>query len=444
MNKFSNISEYTVSQVNKAIKNIIEGNFNVIKVIGELSQVKRHSSGHIYFTLKDQDSTLSGVCWRSNTNNLKVNIEDGKFVLIKGKITTYAPQSKYQLIVDEIEYQGEGELLKILEERKKKLLAEGLFDLDKKKKIPKIPTNIGIITSETGAVFKDILHRINDRFPTNLILFSVKVQGEGSLNQICEGINFFNNLSSDNKNKPNVIILARGGGSLEDLMVFNEEFLVRTIHKSKIPIISAIGHETDVTLCDFVSDLRAPTPSAAAELAVPDRSQILERISDKFLGLEKFIINFLKEKFNILKILETRITDPKNVINNHYQSIDLVNQKIFSFLENRITYKKNIYLESEKKLNLSKIFDILTLFKERLSSITDKFEAQINFSLQNRKTNFNSKIKQLKILSYKETLKRGFSVTRKKNKIIISDDDLKIDDEFEIEFYKNKTKVKKI
>ena len=444
MNKFSNISEYTVSQVNKAIKNIIEGNFNVIKVIGELSQVKRHSSGHIYFTLKDQDSTLSGVCWRSNTNNLKVNIEDGKFVLIKGKITTYAPQSKYQLIVDEIEYQGEGELLKILEERKKKLLAEGLFDLDKKKKIPKIPKNIGIITSETGAVFKDILHRINDRFPTNLILFSVKVQGEGSLNQICEGINFFNNLSSDNKNKPNVIILARGGGSLEDLMVFNEEFLVRTIHKSKIPIISAIGHETDVTLCDFVSDLRAPTPSAAAELAVPDRSQILERITDKFLGLEKFIINFLKEKFNILKILETRITDPKNVINNHYQSIDLVNQKIFSFLENRITYKKNIYLECEKKLNLSKIFDILTLFKERLSSITDKLEAQINFSLQNRKTNFNSKIKQLKILSYKETLKRGFSVTRKKNKIIISDDDLKIDDEFEIEFYKNKTKVKKI
>ena len=134
MNKFSNISEYTVSQVNKAIKNIIEGNFNVIKVIGELSQVKRHSSGHIYFTLKDQDSTLSGVCWRSNTKNLKVNIEDGKFVLIKGKITTYSPQSKYQLIVDEIEYQGEGELLKILEERKKKLLAEGLFDLEKKKK----------------------------------------------------------------------------------------------------------------------------------------------------------------------------------------------------------------------------------------------------------------------------------------------------------------------
>ena len=351
MNKFSNISEYTVSQVNKAIKNIIEGNFNVIKVIGELSQVKRHSSGHIYFTLKDQDSTLSGVCWRSNTNNLKVNIEDGKFVLIKGKITTYAPQSKYQLIVDEIEYQGEGELLKILEERKKKLLAEGLFDLDKKKKIPKIPENIGIITSETGAVFKDILHRINDRFPTNLILFSVKVQGEGSLNQICEGINFFNNLSSDNKNKPNVIILARGGGSLEDLMVFNEEFLVRTIHKSKIPIISAIGHETDITLSDFVSDLRAPTPSAAAELAVPDRSQILERITDKFLGLEKFIINFLKEKFNILKILETRITDPNNVINNHYQSIDLINQKIFS---------RNL------RENLLNIFSILSILSKSI------------------------------------------------------------------------------
>ena len=283
MNKFSNISEYTVSQVNKAIKNIIEGNFNVIKVIGELSQVKRHSSGHIYFTLKDQDSTLSGVCWRSNTNNLKVNIEDGKFVLIKGKITTYAPQSKYQLIVDEIEYQGEGELLKILEERKKKLLAEGLFDLDKKKKIPKIPKNIGIITSETGAVFKDILHRINDRFPTNLIFFSVKVQGEGSLNQICEGINFFNNLSSDNKNKPNVIILARGGGSLEDLMVFNEEFLVRTIHKSKIPSINTKSSiKCTCPLSTFI------TPS-------------LSKNSPKFLFFNKLLISLFKSS-NFLSI----------------------------------------------------------------------------------------------------------------------------------------------
>ena len=444
MNKISNISEYTVSQLNKSIKNIIEGKFNVIKVVGELSQVKKHSSGHIYFTLKDKESSLSGVCWRSNTNNLKVNIEDGKFVLVNGRITTYSPQSKYQLIVEQVEYQGEGELLKKLEERKKKFLEEGLFDLDKKKQIPKIPKNIGVITSETGAVFRDILHRINDRFPTNLVLFPAKVQGEGSVNQICAGIDFFNSLPCDEKNKPNLIILARGGGSLEDLMTFNEEFLVRTIHKSKIPIISAIGHETDITLCDFVSDLRAPTPSAAAELAVPDRNQILLRISDKFIGFEKFIINFHKEQSNALKILETKLIDPKNLINNHYQNIDIVNQKLISFLKNRISRKKNEYLEKSKKLNFTKIFDILILFSERLESFTNKLDSQIKFSFQKKKLNLSSQIKQLNILSYKETLKRGYSVVKKNTKIIRSDDELKTGDEFYIEFYKNKTKVKKI
>ena len=444
MNKLSNISEYTVSQLNKSIKNIIEGNFDTIKVIGELSQVKKHSSGHIYFTLKDKESSLSGVCWRSHVNSLKVNIDDGKFVLIKGKITTYAPQSKYQLIVEQVEYQGEGELLKLLEERKKKLLAEGLFDLSRKNEIPKIPKNIGVVTSETGAVFKDIIHRINDRFPTNLILFPAKVQGTGSVDQICAGINFFNNLTNNEKNKPDVIILARGGGSLEDLMAFNEEKLVRSISESKIPIISAIGHETDVTLCDFASDLRAPTPSAAAELAVPDRNQILFRISDKFLGFEKTIINFLNEKSNTLKILQSKIIDPKNEINKSYQDIDLVNQKLISFLENRISNEKNKYLEKSKKLNLTKIFDKLTLFSERVVSMVDKLDKQIKFSFENKKINLKSKIQQLNILSYKETLKRGFSVARKNTKIIISDDELKRNDEFEIEFYKNKTKVKKI
>lgn len=444
MNKFSNTSEYTVTQLNKSIKNIIEGNFRIIKVIGEINQVKRHSSGHVYFTLKDKESILSGVCWRSNVNNLKVKIEDGQFVLVKGKITTYAPQSKYQLVVDQVEYQGEGELLKILEERKKKFLAEGLFDLDKKKEIPKMPKNIGIVTSETGAVFKDIIHRIRDRFPTNLILFPAKVQGEGSLNQICAGIDFFNNHLLKEKFKPNVIILARGGGSLEDLMTFNEEKLVRKIFNSQIPIISAIGHETDVTLCDFVSDLRAPTPSAAAELAVPDRNQILLRISDKFLGLEKTIINLLKDKSNTLKIYESKIIDPKNILNLHFQSIDLASQKLFSFLKNKISYKKNKYLETSKKLSFTKIFDMLILFSERISSVFNKLDSQINFSFQNKKSNLTFKTKQLNILSYKETMKRGFSVVRKNDKIIVSDDELKIDEKFQIEFFKNKTEAKKI
>ncbi|MEC8265358.1 MAG: exodeoxyribonuclease VII large subunit [Pseudomonadota bacterium] len=444
MNKFSNISEYTVSQLNKSIKNIIEGNFRIIKVLGELTQVKKHSSGHIYFTLKDEESSLSGVCWRSNVQNLKVDIVDGQFVLVKGKITTYSPQSKYQLVVDQLEYQGEGILLKMLDERKKQLSAEGLFDLDKKKKIPKIPKNIGVITSETGAVFRDIIHRIKDRFPTNLVLFPAKVQGEGSLWEICAGIDFFNDLSSNEKNKPDVIILARGGGSLEDLMTFNEEQLVRKIYDSKTPIISAIGHETDVTLSDFVSDLRAPTPSAAAELVVPDRNQILLRISDKFLGIEKNTINLFKNKFNTLKVLEAKIIDPKNLINSNFQSLDLITQKLISFLGNILAYKKNKLLELSKNFDLTKIFDLISICSERLSSKVEKVNSQLKFYFQNKKINLNSKIKQLNILSYKETLKRGFAVVRKNKDVITNDNQLKINDKFQIEFYKNKTNVKKI
>ena len=385
MNKFSNISEYTVSQLNKSIKNIIEGNFKIIKVSGEISQVKKHSSGHIYFTLKDENSVLSSVCWRSNVNNLKVEIEEGKSVLVQGRITTYAPQSKYQLIVEQLEYQGEGELLKILEERKKKLLEEGFFDFNNKKKIPLMPKNIGVITSETGAVFRDIIHRIKDRFPANLILFSAKVQGKESVDQICAGIDFFNNSLSSDKDKPDVIIIARGGGSLEDLMPFNEVQLVRKIFDSKIPIISAIGHETDITLCDFVADLRAPTPTAAAEMAVPDRNQILLRISDRFLALEKNIINSVKDKSNNLKILKSKINDPKNELNIHFQNIDFTNQKLISFLENKISNKKNKYLTISEKLNFSKISDKLFLHSERLASIVEKLESQINFFFLNKK-----------------------------------------------------------
>ena len=241
-----------------------------------------------------------------------------------------------------------------------------------------------------------------------------------------------------------MIILARGGGSLEDLMTFNEEQLVRKIYDSKTPIISAIGHETDVTLSDFVSDLRAPTPSAAAELVVPDRNQILLRISDKFLGIEKNTINLFKNKFNTLKVLEAKIIDPKNLINSNFQSLDLITQKLISFLGNILAYKKNKLLELSKNFDLTKIFDLISICSERLSSKVEKVNSQLKFYFQNKKINLNSKIKQLNILSYKETLKRGFAVVRKNKDVITNDNQLKINDKFQIEFYKNKTNVKKI
>ena len=296
MKVLSNIIDYTVTQLNKSIKNIIEGSFLTLRVVGEVSQVKKHSSGHIYFTLKDQESSLSAICWRSNVNKLNVKIEEGSSVVIIGRITTYSPQSKYQLIVEQVEYQGEGLLLKVLEDRKKMLSKEGLFDDDKKKKITPFPSSIGVVTSESGAVFSDIIHRIRERFPLEIILYPVKVQGDSSASEICSALDYFDNYKKKNFDKPDVIIIARGGGSLEDLMPFNEEKLVRKIFSCSIPIVSAVGHETDITLCDFVSDLRVPTPTAAAEIIVPERKEILIRFDQKILYLKKIMDSFLEKK----------------------------------------------------------------------------------------------------------------------------------------------------
>ena len=292
MNLISNIKEYTVSELNSSIKNIMENNFNLIKVRGEISQTNQHSSGHIYFTLKDGNSSISSICWRSTVPRLNIKIEDGISVIVKGRITTYELQSKYQIIIDQVDYEGEGALLKLLEQRKKKLSLLGYFDNKNKKLIPKFPSRIGVITSETGAVIKDIIHRVSERFPLELLLYPANVQGEKSLKDLIDGINYFNNTLST----PDLIIIARGGGSLEDLMSFNEEELVKKISESKIPIISAVGHETDFTLCDLVADLRAPTPTAAAEIAVPERKDLFFKINNS----NTLISNILLKKCQVL------------------------------------------------------------------------------------------------------------------------------------------------
>ncbi len=445
MNKFSNITEYTVTQLNNSIQNIIEDSFKIISVSGEISQIKKHSSGHIYFTLKDEDSAISSICWRSNVARLNVKLEEGLFVKIKGKITTYSPQSKYQLIAEQAEYQGEGALLKILEDRKKKMANEGLFDVCHKKKIPSIPSIIGVITSETGSVIKDIIHRISDRFPTEIILYPAKVQGVNCLSDLISGIDFFNHLlSSNHLQTPDVLILARGGGSLEDLMPFNEEELIRKVFASRIPIISAIGHETDVTLCDFVSDLRAPTPSAAAELAVPDRKEILLRLNDRRLSLNKIALNFLENKISSLKILNAKIPDLSFQINSQFQNLDYIEQKLINLLRGKLSETEIRFVELTKDLKMKNLDNSIKNFKEKLLNLTERIKKEIfNFTL-NKKKDLANKRKELSILSYKDTLKRGFAVVRNKSRLVSDDNDLKLNDMLEIEFFKNKTLAKKI
>ena len=445
MSHLPNTNEYTVTELNDSLKKVIESSFNIIKVSGEISQVKKHSSGHIYFTLKDEESSISVICWRSTVPKLKISLDDGLQVMILGKITTYSPQSKYQIIVQKIDYQGEGALLKILEDRKKKLSDEGFFDIRHKKKLPLIPSVIGIITSESGAVIKDILHRISDRFPTHVILYSANVQGAQCVDQVTNGLNFFENLFIKNdKNTPDVVIIARGGGSLEDLMPFNDEALVRKIFKFNIPIVSAIGHETDITLCDFVSDVRAPTPSAAAEMIVPDRKEVLIRIEDKFSFLKKIIIQFLKDSRMNLKLVNVKFPDLNLKINTFYQNLDNIFVKQNNLLQEKLSKSKIKYFQLSKELKMESLRELIGVFSDRVKNLDTTLKKAFIRVFDNKKVSIERKKKELDILSYKNTLKRGYGVVRSKNKVVFDNDQIQIDEILEIEFMKNKTLAKKI
>lgn len=280
-NSGDNVPVFSVTEVSGLVKSTVEGAFSHVRVRGEISGFKRAASGHLYFTLKDDSAVMDGVCWRGTAGRLAMNPEDGMEVVATGRITTYAGRSKYQMVVETMELAGEGALLKLLEDRKKKLAAEGLFDESQKQEIPHLPDVIGVVTSPTGAVIRDILHRLSDRFPRHVLVWPVLVQGDGAENQIANAINGFNMLDRNGAvPRPDLIIVARGGGSLEDLWCFNEELVVRAAASSEIPLISAVGHETDWTLIDLASDVRAPTPTAAAEMAVPVRMEILAQVLD--------------------------------------------------------------------------------------------------------------------------------------------------------------------
>ena len=266
---------YTVSEISFAIKRCVETTFSLVRVKGEIFGAKKADSGHWYLSLKDENAVLSAVCWRGVAASLPVKIEDGVEVVATGKVTTFAGKSSYQLIIEHLEIAGTGALLKLLEERKQQFLKEGLFDAAHKKQIPYLPQTIGVVTSKSGAVIRDIIHRIRDRFPVRIIVWPTPVQGEGAAEKIASAIIGFNALDENSLiPKPDVLIVARGGGSLEDLWPFNEEVVIRAVYESDIPVISAVGHETDTMLIDYVADVRAPTPTGAAEFAVPVKAEL--------------------------------------------------------------------------------------------------------------------------------------------------------------------------
>ncbi len=256
-----------VGELAQKLKRVVEGEFGHVRLRGEISGYKRVASGHAYLSLKDDSAVLDGVIWKGQVNMLPFQPQDGIEVIATGKITTYPGRSKYQIIIDRMELAGEGALMALLEKLKAKLAGEGLFESARKKRLPFLPRTIGVVTSPTGAVIRDILHRLADRCPSHVLVWPVKVQGDGAAQEVARAIGGFDAMPAETR--PDLVIVARGGGSIEDLWAFNEEVVVRAVAACSIPIISAVGHETDTTLCDFAADLRAPTPTAAAEMAVP-------------------------------------------------------------------------------------------------------------------------------------------------------------------------------
>ena len=409
MNTNTNNPVYSVSEFSHVIKKLVETNFSYVRIRGEISRPSFPGSGHVYFTLKDTDGTIAAIIWKYTLPRLSIKPEEGIEVICTGKVTTFAGQSKYQIIVESMEVAGEGALLKMLEDRRKKLLKEGLFNQEFKKPIPYLPKIIGVITSPSGAVIRDILHRLSDRFPSHVYLWPVAVQGEGSAKQISNAIDKFNQFTDETTiKKPDLLIVARGGGSLEDLWSFNEEIVVRSVFKSSIPVISAVGHETDTTLIDFVSDLRAPTPSAAAEKAVPVRNELIARIDELNFRFKTSFNNKLNNNKDRLNSLIKLLGKPDQIFDNKTQKLDFIYRDFENLFKDIFVEKKNIITQYAQRLMPPKVLISNLVSKQQL--LETKFQNYLQNIINRKEVKLNSLDKLLEASSFNRVLDRGFSL----------------------------------
>ena len=318
-----NAAALSVSEISAALKRTVEDTFGFVRVRGELSGVKRAASGHMYLSLKDENARLDAVMWRGTAGRLNFQPEDGLEVIATGKLTTYPGRSNYQLVIERMEVAGEGALLALLARTKARLEAEGLFAPERKAALPYLPRVIGVVTSPTGAVIQDILHRLADRFPVHVLVWPVLVQGQGAAEQVAAAVRGFSNLPEGGAvPRPDLVIVARGGGSIEDLWAFNEEAVVRAIAECSIPTISAVGHETDTTLADYAADRRAPTPTAAAELAVPVRSDLAIQLAELGLRKRRAVVRPLQLGRERLAARVQRLPAPAALLSSHSQRLD--------------------------------------------------------------------------------------------------------------------------
>ena len=409
----SNTPELSVSELSLSIKKTVEDAFGRVRVRGELSRVTFAKSGHVYTNLKDENAVLDAVCWKGSVNKLSIRPEEGMEVICTGRLTTFGGKSSYQMIIEDMELAGEGALLKLLEQRKQQLTAEGLFEASNKKDLPFLPKTIGVVTSPTGAVIRDIIHRIRDRFPCHVIVWPVQVQGKGAEAGIARAIQGFNRVKTSNR--PDVIIVARGGGSLEDLMPFNEESVVRAVYASKIPVISAVGHETDTTLCDFAADMRAPTPTGAAEMAVPVRDGLVEHIMDDGLRLRQSMTRALSDLSKTIEHTTKILANPTRMIEPMTQKFDMVSDKLNHVFDKRVQLADRHLHGLTGRLQTPRA--VMTTASLQLESIAARLK--IGPILDTKDQTLKNTQRMLDTLSYKSILKRGYAVIRDKNGLVL-------------------------
>jgi exodeoxyribonuclease VII large subunit len=406
-----NLPEQSVSELSASLKRVVEDRFGYVRVRGELAGVKPAASGHVYLRLKDENAVLDAVIWRGVASRLSVKPEDGLDVIATGKVTTYPGRSSYQIVIEQIELAGEGALLKLLEERRKRLAAEGLFDVARKRKFPFLPEVIGIITSPTGAVIRDMLHRIGERFPRRVLLWPVAVQGEGAAAQIAAAIEGFSAIEPGGAiPRPDVLIVARGGGSLEDLMAFNEEIVVRAAAASTIPLISAIGHETDTTLIDFAADHRSPTPSAAAEFAVPVRAEWLAQLLDKERRLIAATEKFLDHVTSRLRTAVERLATPERLYETRVQKLDDWAERLpraVASLEAQASQRFHAWAD---RLSPAPLQANAARLSERLAVLAERLPRAGLQAVAAREGALAASAALLNALSYERVLERGFAV----------------------------------
>ena len=416
-----NAPEFSVSEISGVVKRMIEGEFSHVRIRGEVGRVSCPRSGHMYLDLKDDRAVLASVIWKGVVNRLRTRPEEGMEVVATGRLTTFPGQSRYQMVIEDIAPAGVGALMAMLEERRKKLGSEGLFDTDRKRPLPYLPEVIGVVTSPSGAVIRDILHRLRDRFPRKVLIWPVAVQGQKSASEITAAIEGFNKMTPGGAMpRPDLIIVARGGGSIEDLWSFNEENVVRAAAASDIPLISAVGHETDTTLIDHASDVRAPTPTAAAELAVPVRGELLGWLASMEERRIRALGTAILQRRQRLRDLARALPNPADLVAMQVQRLDILGARLPRALQ-MVTQKRRAELvEKTAGLRPQLLVQGIENRQDRLTRVANGFGIAAKTQVARARVKLDGLERLRQTLGYKETLRRGYAVVRDEAGAVVS------------------------